>query len=389
VRQTNDASIRIGIDAANIRLGGGITHLLELLDALDVRTMQINQVYIWASEQTLQRLPNQDWLIKINPPSLNQGLIARIGWQCYGLSKAAKAACCDVLLIPGGSYFGSFTPAVTMSQNLFPFEWSMIKLSGFSVRTFKFILLRWAQSWSFHRSSGVIFLTEHAKNTVLKVTGHLRAKQAIISHGLNPRFDYHPKIQLPIEQYSAKLPYQLIYISTVDVYKNQAQVILAIEQLRLKGYPLALAIIGPAEISALEKLQKLQSKIDPMRSWLQYLGELSYESLHLMYQKSDLSIFASSCETFGMTVLENMSVGLPIACSNQSSMHEILEEGGLYFDPSNPSDIAAVVENYLLHPQLREEKQKIAHAISMKYSWKRCAHETVYFIRKVLASQNN
>ena len=389
MRQTNDASIRIGIDAANIRIGGGITHLLELLDALDVSTMQINQVYVWASEQTLQRLPNQEWLIKINPPSLNQGLIARIGWQCYGLSKAAKAACCDVLLIPGGSYFGSFTPVVTMSQNLFPFEWSMIKLSGFSVRTFKFILLRWAQSWSFRRSSGVIFLTEHAKNTVIKVTGHLRAKQAIVAHGLNPRFDYQPKIQLPIEQYSANNPYQLIYISTVDVYKNQTQVILAIEQLRRKGYPLTLALVGPAEPGALELVQKLQAKIDPKRSWLQYLGALSYENLHLVYQKSDLSIFASSCETFGMTVLENMSVGLPIACSNISSMHEILGDGGLYFDPTKPSDIAAVIEKYLLHPQLRDQKQKIAHSLSLQYSWRRCAQETVDFMKSVLVKKIN
>ena len=90
-----------------------------------------------------------------------------------------------------------------------------------------------------------------------------------------------------------------------------------------------------------------------------------------------------------MTVLENMSVGLPIACSNISSMHEILGDGGLYFDPTKPSDIAAVVEKYLLHPQLRDQKQKIAHSLSLQYSWRRCAQETVDFMKSVLVKKIN
>jgi glycosyltransferase involved in cell wall biosynthesis len=85
-----------------------------------------------------------------------------------------------------------------------------------------------------------------------------------------------------------------------------------------------------------------------------------------------------------MTVLENMSVGLPIACSSESSMHEVLETAGLYFDPQKPGDIAAVVEQYLLSSSLREEKQKMAYALSVQYSWKRCAQETIDFLRSVI-----
>ena len=379
--------LRIGIDATNIRIGGGVTHLLELLnaiDSIDDRDQQIEQVYVWSGEQTLTRLPHFDWLQKMNPPSLNKGLIQRVAWQLFGLSKAAKAVYCDVLLVPGGSYFGSFLPVVTMSQNLFPFEWPMIRLSGFSLRALKFILLRWTQTYSFRHSDGVIFLTNYAQKAVLKVTGSLHAKQAVIAHGLNPRFAYQSKAQQPIEHYSSNNPYRLVYISTVDVYKNQAQVIEATAQLRRKGYPLALTLIGPSVPGALESLQQLQVNLDPQGQWLQYLGSLPYASLHLEYQKADLSIFASSCETFGMTVLENMSVGLPIACSNQSSMHEVLADGGLYFDPKNPSDIARAVEQYLLSPALRDEKQKKAYDLSVQYTWKKCAQETVNFLRLVI-----
>lgn len=376
-------AIRIGIDAANIRIGGGVTHLLELLSAIKPAQMQVKEVVIWGNTQTLQSLPNANWIKKINPPSLQKSLLSRVLWQIFSLSSAVKAAQCDVLFIPGGSYVGSFHPVVSMSQNLFPFEWEMIAKSGFSVRTLKFILLRWAQSFTFKRSDGVIFLTEYAKRAVLKVTGPLRAKSAVIAHGLNPRFDYHPKPQLPIEQYSQEKPYRLLYVSTIDVYKNQLELIEAVRLLREKGYPLTLTLIGPNEPTALAALQKAQLQVDPSFQWLEYLGTLPYKSLNLEYQKADLGVFASRCETFGMTVLEKMSVGLPIACSNQSSMHEILGDGGLYFDPNQIKSIAKTIEEYLLSPQLRDDMQKIAYTRSLQFSWDKCAKNTIDFFHSL------
>lgn len=374
-------AIRIGIDAANIRIGGGVTHLLELLSAIEPEQMQVKEVVIWGNAQTLQSLPNANWIKKINPPSLEKSLLSRVLWQIFSLSSAVKAAQCDVLFIPGGSYVGSFHPVVSMSQNLFPFEWEMITKSGFSVRTLKFILLRWAQSFTFKRSDGVIFLTEYAKRAVLKVTGPLRAKSVVIAHGLNPRFDYQPKPQLPIEQYSQDHPYRLLYVSTIDVYKNQLELVEAVQLLRQKGYPLALTLIGPNEAPALAALQKAQQQVDPNSVWLEYLGALPYKSLNLEYQKADLGVFASRCETFGMTVLEKMSVGLPIACSSESSMREILEEGGLYFDPANSRSIAKAIEQYINSPDLRDQKQKLAYFLSINYSWQSCAQETIKFLR--------
>ena len=380
-------AIRIGVDATNIRVGGGVTHLLELLSAIDQEQMQVKEVVIWGNAQTLQSLPNAQWITKINPPSLEKNLLGRVLWQIFLLSGAAKAAQCDVLLIPGGSYVGSFHPVVSMSQNLFPFEWEMIAKSGFSVRTLKFIMLRWAQSFTFKRSDGVIFLTEYAKRVVLKVTGPLSGKTEVIAHGLNSRFDYQPKPQLPIEQYSQDHPYRLLYVSTVDVYKNQLELIEAVQLLRQKGYPLTLTLIGPNEPPALAALQQLQQYVDPHARWLEYLGALPYKSLYLEYQKADLGVFASRCETFGMTVLEKMSVGLPIACSRESSMHEILRDAGIYFDPTDPQSIAEAIEQYLLSPKLRDELQQRARVLAQQYTWARCAGQTISFLREIASRE--
>jgi glycosyltransferase involved in cell wall biosynthesis len=378
--------ICIGIDATNIRIGGGITHLLELLNAIDVigiEPLQIKQVCIWGGESTLRALPNFSWLSKINPAPLNGPLWSRISWQIFSLSKAVRDAHCDVLFVPGGSYIGSFHPVVTMSQNLFPFEWSAIQANGWSLRSLKFVLLRWAQSYSFQHSDGVIFLTHYAQAAVLKVTGPLKAISTVIAHGLNPRFAYQAKPQLSIDQYNDQHPYRLLYVSIIDTHKHQDQVILAVEQLRRKGYPLSLTLVGPKEPKAYAQMEGVIQTLTPPTNWLQYLGAISYQTLEQEYQQADLGIFASSCETFGMIVLEKMSVGLPVACSERSSMHEILCDGGVYFDPLNPQSIAKAIEEYLLSPQLREQKRDIAHSLAKSYSWQNCAQQTIAFMHQV------
>jgi len=378
--------IRIGVDATNIRIGGGITHLLELFNAIDaigIEVLKIKQVCIWASESTLQALPDKPWLAKINPTDLNGPLWRRIAWQIFSLSRAVRSAACDVLFVPGGSYIGSFHPVVTMSQNLFPFEWSAIKANGWSLRSLKFVLLRWAQSYSFTHSDGVIFLTQYAQAAVLKVTGPLKAMRAVIAHGMNPRFAYQAKPQLAIDQYDANHPYHLLYVSIIDAHKHQDQVILAVEQLRRKGYPLSLTLVGPKEAKAFEQMQRTLQTLTTPTDWFQYLGPIPYQTLEQEYQKSDLGIFASSCETFGMIVLEKMSVGLPLACSQLSSMHEILRDGGVYFDPHSPDSIARAIEEYVLSPSLREQKRDIAHGLAKTYSWQTCAEQTITFLHQV------
>jgi glycosyltransferase involved in cell wall biosynthesis len=113
------------------------------------------------------------------------------------------------------------------------------------------------------------------------------------------------------------------------------------------------------------------------------LGPIPYQTLEQEYQSADLGIFASSCETFGMIVLEKMSVGLPLACSQLSSMHEILGDGGVYFDPYSPESIAKVIEEYLLSPSLREQKRDIAQGLAKTYSWQTCAEQTITFLHQV------
>ena len=379
----SSSGLVVGIDATNLRRGGGVTHLVELLTAANPEQHGVARVVVWCGKQTLLKLPNRPWLEKVSPAASNGGLLHRTVWQRFNLSAAAHALECDVLFVPGGSYAGTFRPIVTMSQNLLPFEWLELRRYGWTSFALKLLLLRLTQTQSFRKADGVIFLTDYARQTVLGVTGKLAGKTAIVPHGLNPRFQIAPKRQLPLASYYAEHPFRLLYVSIIDQYKHQWHVVEAVHALRAEGLPVVLDLIGPAYPSTLVRLQAILDRLDPTGTWARYHGAVPYEDLHRMYGQADMGIFASTCENMPNILLETMAAGLPIACSSRGPMPEVLGDAGLYFDPENPADLAQAIRTLLRDPELRHAKAQAAFSRAQRYSWGRCADQTFDFLVEV------
>ena len=78
-----------------------------------------------------------------------------------------------------------------------------------------------------------------------------------------------------------------------------------------------------------------------------------------------------------------MAAGLPIACSNRGPMPEVLKDAGVYFNPENPSSIAASLKVLLKDESLRENLGRKALSLSQAFTWERCAQETFSFLSSV------
>lgn len=374
----------IGIDATNLRAGGGVTHLMELLRTAQPAEHGIDHIVVWGGKPTLKALEAQPWLSKRNPPALDKGLLQRTLWQRYRLSQAARDEGCDVLFVPGGSYAGNFHPVVTMSQNLLPFEMPELLRYGWTLFTLKLLLLRLTQSRSFRKAVGVIFLTEYARDVVLRVTGKLRGQTCIVPHGLNPRFNKAPKLQRDIAEYDDAHPYRVLYVSIIDQYKHQWHVVEAVAALRQQGLPIVLDLVGPAYPAALKRLNQTIDRVDVERRWVHYHGAIPFNELHLRYAEADLGLFASSCENMPNILLETMASGLPIACSNRGPMPEVLGQAGVFFNPEQPEDIARALRELIESPQTRTKLARASYERVQQYSWQRCAEETFRFLVEVI-----
>jgi glycosyltransferase involved in cell wall biosynthesis len=84
------------------------------------------------------------------------------------------------------------------------------------------------------------------------------------------------------------------------------------------------------------------------------------------------------------TLLEGMSSGLPIACSDRGPMPEILKDAGVYFNPENIDSIVETIEYLINNQQMRKQLGNAAKLYSENYSWSKCGSETIKYLIEIL-----
>lgn len=374
--------MRLGIDASNLRKGGGITHLIELIRAGWPESAGIRKVIVWGGQDTLTRIPSRPWLRLVYDPLLDRSLPWRLFWQICRLPELAKHAC-DILFTPGATNIHTRVPYVTMCQNMLPFEPFERSRFGWSKMGVRLRLLEYSQRRSFQRADGVIFLTRYAQRIVEKRIGVLHARQAIIPHGIAREFRFVPRAAHALDFYTVKRPFRIIYVSTIAAYKHQWKVAEAVYKLRRTGIPLVLYLIGSFYRTALRRLNDELDRVDPKCEFIQYVGPVNYSELPSWYNMADAFIFASSCENLPIILLEAMAAGLPIACSDLGPMPELLGQAGIYFNPENENSIEAALRTLLFDPKLRNQIALMAFEKSRIYTWEECAKQTFEFIHNI------
>ena len=108
---------------------------------------------------------------------------------------------------------------------------------------------------------------------------------------------------------------------------------------------------------------------EPLVTKKNFVGEISHKKVLNYIYNSDIYIFASSSETFGISLVEGMVLGLPIVCSNKSSLPEILKDGGIYFNPNNDYQLAYQIEKFIKDKNFRKIKSKRAFNLSSRHNW--------------------
>jgi glycosyltransferase involved in cell wall biosynthesis len=132
-------------------------------------------------------------------------------------------------------------------------------------------------------------------------------------------------------------------------------------------------------------IKELIFKYDPHENYLRYLGSVPHSQMAEICENADIGIFASTCENLPNTLLEYMASRLPIASSNFGPMPEILQDGGVYFNPLRINEIMSAIDVYINFPEQREEKSWRGFNLSKKYSWKLCAKETFDYLHAIVS----
>ncbi|MGC6330295.1 glycosyltransferase family 4 protein [Rhizorhabdus sp. FW153] len=365
---------RIGIDAINLLGGGGRTHLIELLGASDPARHGFSTIIVWGCPDTLEKLPKRPWIEPRPIRSLsNATVFHRSFWQIASLSREARRAGCDVLLVPGGSFFGSFHPFVAMSQNMLPFELAERARYGWSLKRLRLALLHLTQRSTFRRADAVISLSGHARAMIEAVEGIASDRITVIPHGVSPRFHRAPDARSG----SSDGPLTLLYVSPIEPYKHHDHVIAGVARARQdSGRDLRLRLVGPGSLARRQGLKRLMQRFDKAGRWISYAGPIPFDQIDREMKAADIALFASSCEACPNILLEYMAAGLPILSSDRGPMPEITGEAAVHFDPEDATSLASALVRLVKAPELRDRIAREAHGKAREMSWTRCADDS-------------
>lgn len=367
----------LGIDASNIKAGGGFTHLKELLTFAEPEKFGFKKVIIYGGIQ-INKLPRKGWLeLRVIPALEKASLLKEMLWRIRELPNLAKREC-DLLFAPGGIFFSKEVKYISMSQNML--IWEKKERDRFELADrLKLRFMKFLQKKSFKNAKGIIYISDYAKGYIQNNYTDIKNKTcARIYHGINNRFRKAPKLI----DFSKQAEISILYISMLHHYKFQWNVIEAVRQLREKtNLNLHLNLVGGAKPIVFEKMkvQLAQSK-----DFVTYHGVVPYESIESFYHDSDIFVFASTCENMPNILIEAMSSGLPIASSNYGPMPEILQDGGVYFDPDKTAEITGAIHELISKPEQTRRMMQKAFDYSKEYQWSDSADQTFSFFKDCL-----
>jgi glycosyltransferase involved in cell wall biosynthesis len=102
-----------------------------------------------------------------------------------------------------------------------------------------------------------------------------------------------------------------------------------------------------------------------------------------LYRKASLFVCPSLYEGFGIPPLEAMSFDCPVACSNTSSLPEVVGNAARLFDPADIESLTAAIEEVVSSRETQIELVRRGRERIKLFSWDRCATETTSVYRSL------
>jgi len=174
------------------------------------------------------------------------------------------------------------------------------------------------------------------------------------------------------DKFKIEKPY-LFCLANPKPHKNLKGLIDIYNIIREKRPGKVLLVIGSKSSDELnEKIGSSPYHKDIVR--INYFDESELDAL---YANTDIFVYTSYFEGFGLPPLEAMMRGVAVVSSPRTSLSEVVGEGGIQIDPDEKEKFADSVINLLDNEEIRQEYGKRALKQASKFSWERCAMETL------------
>jgi glycosyltransferase involved in cell wall biosynthesis len=226
---------------------------------------------------------------------------------------------------------------------------------------------------SAQRADRIIAVSAATRDDIVQLLAQHTAKLAVIHSAA----DIAPA---PAARAESDSPY-VMFVGTFEPRKNLAT---ALRALVLTDPALMLTIVGEtgwgdAEPAAIARELDLSNRV-------KFAGRVSDAERDSLMRGARALLLPSLDEGFGLPVLEAMSRGTPVICSNVPALVEIGGSAALYHMPHDAAGLAELLNRVWHDPQLRRELSALGLQRAAEFSWERSAHETLLVYRQAAAS---
>ena len=361
--------MRIGIEAerANNKTKTGVEHYVK---ELILHLAKIDS----SNEYTLYlQTPPADWFLTL-PKNFHLRLMPfPIFWTQLRISWEMLISPPDVLFVPASTLPLIHPKSVYTEHDVawiyYPeiFTWYMRQFH----RIFSWLARKGATK--------IISISESTKKDLISHYDVAPKKIAVVAHGYTETNLVTDPLSSEVE---AKLPKDyLLFLSTLQPRKNLELLIDAFRELKNEHpeLPHKLVVAGKPGW----KFQEILIKIDENKDIVTYLGHISDEDRWPVYKRATMFVHPSLYEGFGMWILEAFECDVPVAVSNSSSLPEVGGDAALYFDPTSKAEMKSAILKVLTNPQLRADMIVKGKVQLAKFSWEKCARETLSVLESV------
>lgn len=235
------------------------------------------------------------------------------------------------------------------------------------------------------KSNRIIAVSRSTQKDAREFLGFSEEKIDVIYNGLDKRFleeCRYSKEDLK-KLYGIKDKY-ILFLGTLEPRKNLARVLEGFAKFKsmfAEKFDYQLVVSGKRGWLFGEYFQMAEDF--GVKDEVIFTGYVGGDELKPLYTYAEFFVMPSLYEGFGQTIVEAMACGTPCLVSEVSSIPEIAGDAALYINPYDTEGIGKAMEKLAGDKNLREKLSAAGREQSKKFSWPKCARETLEVYKNV------
>ncbi len=226
------------------------------------------------------------------------------------------------------------------------------------------------------RATLPVTVSHHAKAEFSGLFPFARDRFRVVYHGVDQNIFYPaPSKNRILSVKGIGAPY-LLSVSNRFIWKNYFRLIQAYQRvISEQQVNCDLVLVGKGKLEAEEKRIAQYLKEHELSKRVHLLDYIEHHSLPEIYRGALAYVFPSLRETFGLTVLEAMASGLPVACARWGPLPEVAGDAAYYFDPLRVDSMAEAMAVVATDETIRREYSRRGIEHVRYFTWERAAEE--------------